>query len=94
MPVSFEFARPFSLAKQPSVPEDYQNNDGNSITFIIIILKKKKKKKKPTDFSCSGQVFLQLFRNSETCWRTNDTWHLIKNIIKDRVMSLFVVVVV
>ena len=80
MPVSFEFARPFSLAKQPSVPEDYQNNDGNSITFIIIILKKKKK---PTDFSCSGQVFLQLFRNSETCWRTNDTWHLIKNIIKD-----------
>ena len=91
MPVSFEFARPFSLAKQPSVPEDYLNNDGNSITFIIIYLKKKKK---PTDFSCSDQIFLQLFRNSETCWRTNDTWHLIKNIIKDRVMSLLVVVVV
>ena len=36
MVVSFEFARPFSLAKQPSVPEDYLNNDGNSITFIII----------------------------------------------------------
>lgn len=91
MPVSFEFARPFSLAKQPSVPEDYLNNDGKSITFIIIYLKKKKK---PTDFSGSGQIFLQLFRNSETCWRTNDTWHLIKKIIKDRVMSLFVVVVV
>ena len=64
MPVSFEFARPFSLAKQPSVPEDYQNNDGNSITFIIIILKKKKKKS-PQTFPVQAKFFFNFFETQK-----------------------------